>query len=652
MCGIVGIFCPGGLPRDSEHHLTTMRDRLAHRGPDGAGLWIDADAGIALGHRRLSIIDLSPAGHQPMKSPSGRYCIAFNGEIYNHLHLRKRAQDAGFNSWRGHSDTEALLAHIDRFGLESTLVEAVGMFAIALWDCHTRTLHLARDRLGEKPLYYGWQGRVLLFASELKALRAHPAFESVIDHEVVPGYLESGSIAAPRTVWRGIRKLLPETVVSFGPADSRRLPPPAQYWSFVEAALRGQERPFTGSDQEAIDDLEAVLGQAVAGQMVADVPLGAFLSGGIDSSTVVALMQARSSRKVRTFSIGFHEAGYDEANHARAVAQHLGTDHTELYVTSEDARDVVTALPAMFDEPFGDSSAIPTYLVAKLARQHVTVALSGDGGDELFGGYKRYASTCRTYSATRRLPLPLTRAASSGISLAASAASEVVSSAPFAPAALRLRLAVWAIRTRLIRDVAASSSIAQAYACVLNQWVGQLPPSRADMLDDALLDGSPLDHIEPFHQLMATDNQDYLPNDILTKVDRTSMAVSLETRIPLLDHRVVEFAWRLPLHLKSRDGVGKWVLRQVLARYVPPKLFERPKMGFGVPVGDWIRGPLREWAEDLLSEQALPSDGLLPARQIRAGWQRHLCDDPGWRDKLWTVLMWQAWQMSATRDST
>jgi asparagine synthase (glutamine-hydrolysing) len=629
-----------------------MRDRLAHRGPDGAGLWIDADAGIGLGHRRLSIIDLSPAGHQPMTSPSGRYCIAFNGEIYNHLHLRKRAEDAGFNSWRGHSDTEALLAHIDRFGLESTLVESVGMFAIALWDCHTRTLHLARDRMGEKPLHYGWQGGVLLFGSELKALRAHPAFEAMIDHEAAPGYLERGFFAAPRTVWRGIRKLLPGSMVSFGPADSGRLPPPAPYWSFVEAALRGQERPFIGSDQEAINDLEAVLGQAVAGQMVADVPLGAFLSGGIDSSAVVALMQARSSRKVRTFSIGFHEAGYDEANHARAVAQHLGTDHTELYVTSEDARDVVTALPAMFDEPFGDSSAIPTYLVAKLASQHVTVALSGDGGDELFGGYKRYGSTCRTYAATRRLPVPLTRAVSSGISLAASAASDLVSSVPLAPACLRHQLAVAAIRGRLIRGVAASSSIAQAYARVLNQWVGTLPPSGAKPLDTAPLGGNPLDHIEPFHQLMAIDSRGYLPNDILTKVDRTSMAVSLETRIPLLDHRVVEFAWRLPLHMKSRNGVGKWVLRQVLARHVPSKLFERPKMGFGIPVGDWIRGPLREWAEDLLSERALPSDGPMPARNIRAGWQRHLRGDPGWKDTLWTVLAWQAWLQAALGRTT
>jgi asparagine synthase (glutamine-hydrolysing) len=649
MCGLVGIFRPGGLPRGSEQHVTAMRDRLTHRGPDGAGLWLDADAGIAIGHRRLSIIDLSPAGHQPMTSPSGRYCVAFNGEIYNHLDLRTRVEYAGFTSWSGHSDTESLLAHIDRFGLDSTLIEAVGMFAIALWDCHTRTLHLARDRMGEKPLHYGWQGGLLLFGSELKALRAHPAFESVIDHEVVPGYLQSGSIAAPQTVWRGIRKLLPGTVVSFGPADSGRLPPPAPYWSFVEAALRGQEHLFTGSDQEAIDDLEVVLGQAVAGQMVADVPLGAFLSGGIDSSTVVALMRARSSRKVRTFSIGFHEAGYDEANHARAVAQHLRTDHTELYVTSDDARDVVPALPTMFDEPFGDSSAIPTYLVAKLARQHVTVALSGDGGDELFGGYKRYASTCRTHAATRRLPVPLTRAVSSGFCLAASAASDLVSSVPFAPACLRRRLAVAAIRGRLIRGVAASSSIAQAYACVLNQWVGKLPPSRAETLDTAPLGGNPLDAIEPFHQLMAIDSQGYLPNDILTKVDRTAMAVSLETRIPLLDHRVVEFAWRLPLHMKSRNRVSKWVLRELLARHVPPQLFERPKMGFGVPVGDWIRGPLREWAEDLLSAQALSSDGLLPARQVRAGWHRHLRGDPGWRDTLWTVLMWQAWKKSIAR---
>jgi asparagine synthase (glutamine-hydrolysing) len=650
MCGIVGIFCPGGLPRDSDRDLTAMRDRLAHRGPDGAGLWVDSNAGIGLGHRRLSIIDLSPAGHQPMTSASSRYCIAFNGEIYNHMDLRSRVESASRTPWRGYSDTESLLAHIEHFGLECTLKEAVGMFALALWDRDTRTLQLARDRMGEKPLFYGWQGGVLLFGSELKALRAHPAFKAQIDLEAIPGYLHSGYIAAPRTVWAGVRKLPPGTLLSFQPDQAGLLPTPTLYWSFVDAVLRGQRDMFDGTQDEAVDGLEAVLGQAVSGQMVSDVPLGAFLSGGIDSSTVVALMRASSRHKVRTFSIGFREAGYDEAQHARAVAEHLGTDHTELYVGSDDARDVVPALPGMFDEPFGDSSAIPTFLVSKLARHHVTVALSGDGGDELFGGYKRYASTCRTFMATRRIPRPIIRAFSAGASVAGSAASTLAKRLPITRAGLQQRLAVAALRAQLLERVSSSSSLTEAYSWVIGQWQDCLnsPKTVAARLHTA--QGGDLSCLDPSHQLMVIDSQAYLPNDILTKVDRVAMAVSLETRIPLLDHRVVEFVWRLPLRLKARNGVGKWALRQLLARHVPPQLFERPKMGFGVPVGDWIRGPLRDWAEDLLSERALPSHGPLPARQIRDGWQRHLRGHPGWTDKLWTVLMWQAWE--AATEST
>jgi asparagine synthase (glutamine-hydrolysing) len=648
MCGIVGIFHPSGLPRQAEGHLTTMRDRLSHRGPDGAGLWFDADAGIGLGHRRLSIIDLSPAGHQPMTSVSGRYCIAFNGEIYNHMDLRARADSTGGSPWRGHSDTESLLAHIEHFGLECTLKEAVGMFALALWDRQTRTLQLARDRMGEKPLFYGWQGGVLLVGSELKALRAHPAFEAHLDPEAIPGYLCSGYIAAPRTVWAGVQKLPPGTLLSFRPDRVGLLPAPTPYWSFKDAALRGQSDPFGGTDDEAVDGLETVLDHAIAGQMVSDVPLGAFLSGGIDSSTTVALMQARSRHKVRTFSIGFREAGYDEAQYARAVAKHLGTDHTELYVTSDDARDVVPALPGMFDEPFGDSSAIPTFLVSRLARQHVTVALSGDGGDELFGGYNRYASTCRTFEATRQIPKPIMRAFSACASGAGSAASTLTERLPVMPAGLRQRLAVAALRAKLLEHVSSSSSLTEAYSWVVGQWQACLHSRRTGTAQPNTAQCQDLACLDQFHQLMAIDSQAYLPNDILTKVDRAAMAVSLETRIPLLDHRVVECAWRLPLHLKWRNGVGKWALRQVLARHVPPDLFERPKMGFGVPVGDWIRGPLRDWAEDLLSERALPSDGPLPAGPIRSGWQRHLRGDPGWRDRLWTVLMWQAWWASAS----
>jgi asparagine synthase (glutamine-hydrolysing) len=648
MCGIAGIFRPGGLPREAEGHLTTMRDRLAHRGPDGAGLWFDAGAGVGLGHRRLSIIDLSPAGCQPMASASGRYCIAFNGEIYNHIDLRRRVDSAGHTPWRGQSDTESLLGYIEHFGLERTLKDAVGMFSLALWDRETRALQLARDRMGEKPLFYGWQGGVLLFGSELKALRAHPAFEAQVDLEAIPGYLHSGYIAAPRTVWAGVQKLQPGTFLTFGTGQVGALPTPSPYWSFMDAALRGQHDVFGGTDDEAVDGLETVLGHAIAGQMVSDVPLGAFLSGGIDSSTIVALMQARSRNKVRTFSIGFREAGYDEAQHARAVAKHLGTDHTDLYVTSDDARDVVPALPGMFDEPLGDSSAIPTFLVSKLARQHVTVALSGDGGDELFGGYKRYASTCRTFEATRQIPRPIMRALSAGASGAGSAVSTLTERLPIMPAGLRQRLAVAALRAKLLEHVSSSSSLTEAYSWVIGQWQDFLHPLQTGTVQPNAVQCQDLTCLDPFHQLMAIDSQAYLHNDILTKVDRAAMAVSLETRIPLLDHRVVECAWRLPLHLKWRNGVGKWALRQVLARHLPTELFERPKMGFGVPVGDWIRGPLRDWAENLLSERALPSDGPLPTRQIRCRWQRHLRGDPGWRDELWTVLMWQAWRTSVS----
>jgi asparagine synthase (glutamine-hydrolysing) len=644
MCGITGIFQPGGLPNGAGLVVAGMRDRLTHRGPDSAGLWLDADAGIALAHRRLSIIDLSPTGHQPMQSPSGRFHIAFNGEIYNHLCLRQRAEDAGHRGWSGHSDTESLLAHIDLFGLEHTLKESVGMFAIALWDHEQRTLHLARDRMGEKPLYYGWQRGVLLFGSELKALRAHPSFKAEIDDAAAQCYLRYGYIPAPWSVWRSIRKLLPGTVVSFS-ADARdQFPTPTPYWSLMDAALSGQRDPLTGSDDQAIAELERTLKVAIAGQMVADVPLGAFLSGGIDSSTVVALMQTMSGRPIRTFSIGFAEEGYNEAHQARAVARHLGTDHTELVVTAKDAQEVVPLLPAMFDEPFGDSSAIPTYLVARLARQHVTVSLSGDGGDELLSGYKRYGSTTRTYSAIHRLPRParsLMFGTANSLVTATSAASAAIMGSG---SALSKRLAVTALRTRLIRAVAASTSLAEAYSSVVGQW----PEVNAGNPSHVAQSRSALEHscstLDSFHQLMAIDSHTYLPDDILAKVDRTAMAVSLETRVPLLDHRVVELAWRLPLQMKVRNAVGKWVLRRVLGRYVPPAMYERPKMGFGVPVGDWIRGPIRDWAESLVNERALEGDGHLPTKAIRDGWKRHIRGAPGWRDKLWTVLMWQAWR--------
>ncbi len=638
MCGVAGCFAPRGcLSDDCAAGAVRMRDQLVHRGPDDAGLWVDILAGIALGHRRLSIIDLSPSGRQPMVSSSGRYCLAFNGEIYNHLELRELAESKGHSFWRGASDTESLLAAIDAVGLVQALRASVGMFALALWDRQERVLHLARDRMGEKPLFYGWQRGVLLFGSELKALRAHPAFEADVDSEALPGYLQSGYIAAPRTIWRGIRKLLPGTTVCFRSGDVGTMPEPTPYWSFMDVALRGQAEPFSGSDHDAVDALESVLGQAVAGQMVADVSLGAFLSGGIDSSTVVALMQARSSRPVRTFSIGFHDAGYDEAQHARAVAQHLGTDHTELYVTAQDAQRVVPLLTQMFDEPFGDSSAIPTYLVSDLARRQVTVSLSGDGGDELFGGYQRYCNSVMLNLWRQARGLPACTARLAGALSGIDAFRGFVSGERICN-----RLALMSALRQCPDELA-------AYGVSIRLW----DPARASRPLGSSAELAALTRARvinlPLHQMMALDSVTYLPDDILTKVDRTAMAVSLETRVPLLDHRVVELAWRMPPHLKSLNGSAKWLLKQVAFRHVPQALLERQKMGFGVPVDEWIRGPLRDWAEDLLSESALRNDGFLAPKPIRLRWRQHLKRQRSWRDSLWTVLMWQAWRRGSAQ---
>ncbi len=633
MCGIAGFFAPMGFAEhDAAHTARRMRDQLVHRGPDDAGLWVDAAAGIALASRRLSIIDLGPSGHQPTLSPSGRYCLVFNGEIYNHRDLRELAESRGHAGWRGASDTESLLAAIDSVGLVKALQGSVGMFALALWDREERVLHLARDRMGEKPLYYGWQRGVLLFGSELKALQAHPAFDADIDPEALPNYLQSGYISAPRTVWRGIRKLMPATTVCFGSGDAGSFPEPTPYWSFLDVAVRGHEEPFTGSDKEAIDSVEDVLGQAVGGQMVADVALGAFLSGGIDSTTVVALMQARSSRPVRTFSIGFHEAGYDEAQHARAVAQHLGTDHTELYVTALEAQRVVPLLPRMFDEPFGDSSAIPTYLVSHLARQHVTVSLGGDGGDEVFGGYSRYF---------RRRQLMLWKARRSFPSIAVRAASLA---SHFLSQCEGRTAAEWSFRFGVLASLGGCANSLEWYLACNSAWT-QLPVLTQRPHDTVRqLPCETIAGLHPVEQMMAIDSLRYLPDDILTKVDRSAMACGLETRVPILDHRVVELVWQMPMAWKYRNRTSKWLLRQVAYRYVPATILDRPKMGFGVPVDEWIRGPLREWAEDLISESGLRDDGFLDPTPIRKRWQQHLQGHRNWRDSIWAILMWRAWR--------
>jgi asparagine synthase (glutamine-hydrolysing) len=627
MCGIAGFFQPSGFKAsESEDTLISMCDRMVHRGPDDSGVWLDGDAGIALAHRRLSILDLSAAGHQPMHSKSERFVIIFNGEIYNHLELREKLQTSGKDSWRGHSDTETLLEAIETWGLEEALKNCVGMFALALWDRKEKVLSLARDRMGEKPLYYGWQNQTLLFGSELKALRVHPAFRAEINQEVLPLYFRHGYIPAPWSVWKGILKLKPGSIVSFdGAKQVGHVPDPKPYWSMTEVIEKGQSEPFGGSEEEAADLLEEQLLDSAEAQMLADVPLGAFLSGGIDSSLVVALMQARSSNPVKTFSIGFDEDAYNEAEYAKAVSSHLGTDHTELYITPEQSREVVAKLPDLYDEPFGDSSAIPTFLVSELARQKVAVSLSGDGGDELFGGYDRYFNH-RAESLWRKLnrfPQALRN---------------------FSAIALR---SFWGNspsgKAELLCESLKCKDFGSFYRVMISQW--RKPPvlGSGQELEYGIVNDQ-LDALdESVHKMMAMDSVTYLPDDILVKVDRAAMAVSLETRVPLLDHRVVELAWRMPYDLKVREGRGKWLLRQVLYRHVPRKLIDRPKKGFGVPVDSWIRGPLRNWAEDLLSEEKLQETGFLNPRPIRARWKQHLEGKRNWRDSLWLVLMWQAW---------
>ena len=650
MCGLTGFWQPSNFSANAAQAVAVkMADLIAHRGPDDAGVWVDETAGIALAHRRLSILDLSPAGHQPMFSASGRYVIAFNGEIYNHLALRRELEGVdcrpslAITGWRGHSDTETLLAGIEAWGLEATLKKSIGMFAIALWDRQTHTLTLACDRMGEKPLYFGWQGsgneRGFLFGSELKALKAHPTFAADIDRGALCLLLRHNYIPAPYSIYQGIAKLEPGCLLSVSLAQSE--PRIWKYWDTVQVACAGVAQPFVGTPEQAVDALEALAKDAVRQQMMADVPLGAFLSGGIDSSTVVALMQAQSSRPVKTFTIGFSEEGYNEAVHAKAVARHLGTEHTELYVTPQQGMEVIPRLPSLYCEPFADSSQIPTFLVSQLAKQHVTVSLSGDAGDELFCGYNRYQISEKLWHKLELVPAPLRALVAKGITALSPTAWD--SLAGIIPGARRYA----ALGDKLHKGagVLASATVDELYLGMVSnlrnpaEWVigGQEPPTNLTGLRPEL------GGLSAVERMMALDAISYLPDDILVKVDRAGMGVSLESRVPFLDHRVVEFAWSLPLTYKLRDGQTKWPLRQVLYRHVPRELIDRPKMGFGVPLHDWLRGPLRNWAEELLDEARLAREGYFHPAPIRQIWAEHLSGRRNWMAQLWNVLMFQAW---------
>ena len=644
MCGIAGFWSPGGLDESANAVLARMTTAIKHRGPDDAGCWYDSGVGIALGHRRLSVIDLSAEGRQPMTSASARYVIIFNGEIYNFRQLRSMLAAEGVR-FRGQSDTEVMLAIIERDGVVEGTRRFAGMFAFTLFDRLENRLHLVRDRLGEKPLYYGWAGDVLLFGSELKALREHPAWLGEVDRGALTLFLRHNYIPAPHSIYIGIKKVLPGTILTFQLRSHRTDPSEVVYWSAEEVAASGIDAVTSGSEVELLDELDRLLRETVRREMIADVPLGAFLSGGVDSSLVVALMQAQANRPVRTFTVGFDEHEYNEAGYAKAVAQHLGTDHTELYVRPAEALAVVPKLPTLYDEPFGDSSQIPTFLVSQLARGHVTVSLSGDGGDELFGGYDRYFLAQKIWRLLKAVPRSVRRAIAKAIQRVAPGRWDWALGLTGLRNRSRAGHRVSGDRLHKLAQFLSLDTQEAMYLDLMSHWrdpgavtLGGVEPTTVftDLKSGALGDGL-------LSRMMYLDLVSYLPDDILVKVDRASMGVSLESRAPFLDHQVVEFAWRIPPSLRVRHGRGKWPLRQLLKRYVPEALFDRPKMGFGVPIDHWLRGPLKEWAAALIDPTRLRREGYLDPHPIAEKWSEHQRGSRNWHYLLWDVLMFQAW---------
>lgn len=660
MCGIAGLF-DASRARSADtldHAVRRMAATLHHRGPDDRGYWIDPASGIALGHTRLSILDLSPNGHQPMASSTSRFVMAFNGEIYNHQALATELRARGA-SFRGHSDTEVLLAGFEHWGLSETLTRAIGMFAIAAWDQQEKTLHLARDRMGEKPLFYGWRGKTLIFGSELKALRAYPQWQGEVDPDALGRYLRLGYVPSPHSMYRGIYKLTPGSWLSIPYAAAgagTRFSPvpddtrhgnlsPCRFWSINRLAHEARTAAAL-PDQDAVLQLENLLRAVVREQMVADVPLGAFLSGGIDSSVVVALMQAESTRPVRTFTIGFEEAGFNEAEHAREVAAHLGTEHTEIYINSAQALEMVPKLASVYDEPMADSAQIPTMLVSQLARRHVTVALSGDGGDEIFGGYNRYRLATQLAGLAARVPGPVRRGLSRVLtSLQPTQWDRILRSLqPFSKSAF-LRQPRLGNRFHKFAGALRPDSLPEIYQSQVSFWSNPQEVLCREATHDApWLHEREEDSLDPLHRMLRWDQQNYLPDDHLVRVDRASMSTGLEVRAPLLDERIVSYSWKLPPSLKVRDGLGKWVLRQVLYRHVPASIVERPKMGFSVPIEHWLRGALRDWAESLLDRTALAQDGLLCPDTVRNTWEQHLAGHTDAHHELWAVLLYLDWR--------